>query len=293
MLLIAGGRGDPDLNWLAHAAEHRGLSHVFAFCNSHDPTPVHWNINNNTLVVDGKTIAPEDTSLYIRYSMFDEYGEDSLDDCYKLVENWYSTVKGWAGANPSVGMFNRDADVLEVNKPRNLLLAKESGFQIPHTHITNDIQKVKDPENWIVKVVGDGEATRCLDQVLESGDLTRVFNAQPWIIQRKLTYPELRIFRVGKWQFAFAINNDNIDSRIGDNMELKATALPAVLTDPMNALTDRLKMDFAAADFKTCPETGDYKFLEINSAPTFSGYDAKVSGELSDAMVLHLRKLAR
>ena len=288
MLLIAGGRGDPDLEWLADAAAHRGLPYVMCYCNSRDGSSIEWDLQTNSLIVDGTVIPPDDASLYIRYSMFDAYGEDSRDDCYALVESWYQSVKGWAFANPLVGMFNRHADVLGLNKPYNLLLARDSGFAVPETRILNHVDRVSDPENWIIKVPGDGAETKPLDKVLRQGDLPRVFNARPWIIQRKLDYPELRIFQVGKWQFGFEITNDTLDSRTGGNLTLKEVPVPDDLSQAMK----RLKMDFAAADFKTCPDTGQFRFLEINSAPTFSGYDAKVNGRLSDAMILHLKKLA-
>jgi hypothetical protein len=48
---------------------------------------------------------------------------------------------------------------------------------------------------------------------------------------------------------------------------------------------EHLGLDFGAADFKRCPETGDYRFLEVNSAPMFSAFDRVVSGALSGAIV--------
>ena len=293
MLIIAGGRGDPDLEWLAHAAEHRGLPHFICYCNSHDPSGIEWDLGTNSLILDGQAINSENASLYIRYSMFDSYGEDSLDDCMKLVENWYQTMKGWAHINPDIGMFNRNCHVLDVNKPYNLLYAQKCGFSVPETKIINQISdaaQIKDPENWIIKVVGDGESTRLLSEI-SPDDIDRVFKARPWIIQKKLLYPELRIFRVGQWQFAFEINASVIDSRTDDDQDIMAVPVPKELGKSLNKLTDHLGMDFAAADFKTCPETGEYLFLEINSAPTFSGYDAKIEGRLSDAMIIHLKKL--
>lgn len=292
-LIIAGGYGDPDLNWIASAAEHRGLKHKFCYCNSAAPTSIDWDLQTNRLALDGEVIDPENTSIYIRYSMFDNYGEKSREDAYTLVEHWYQTMRGWAMANDRVGLLNRDAHVLGINKPYNLFLAEKSGFKIPQTKILNGLgaQEFENPSEKIVKVVGDGEATRQLDKAISAHIDDKVFASRPWIVQEKLDYPELRVFRVGEWLFGFKMHSTELDHRVDDNLQMVYEDVPNELMGPMVSFTNSLKLDFCAADFKTCPRTGEYVFLEVNTAPTFSGYDAKVGGELSDAIILHLMEL--
>lgn len=298
MLIIAGGDGDPDLKWLADAAEHRGLPHLLCFCNSHSPSSFHWDLRSNTLTINGQEIPKEGACLYLRYSMYDRYGEDSIDDCQRLVESWYQTLKGWSHACPSVGMFNRHAYVLDVNKPYNLFLAQKCGFSVPDTVVLNgnfDAQSdvLSELGECIVKTPGDGEQTKLLSDLKhDNAHDKRLFQARPWMVQSKLLYPEMRIFQVGDWQFAFSIQAETLDSRVDDGQVLQEIDVPEHLRAPMRAMTKELGMDYAAADFKTCPKTGEYVFLEVNSAPTFSGYDAKAGGRLSDAMVLHLKSLA-
>lgn len=292
MIIIAGGKGDPDLNWLKDAAEHRDLPHFLCYCNSSCPTPITWDQSKDTLLLDDTAIDPAGTALYLRYSMFKSYDEDNLEDCHKLVESHYQTIKGWAQAHPEVGMFNRDCHVLGINKPYNLMLARNCGFEIPETVLTNDLSQITDPEKWIIKVPGDDEATRLLSDALTENKGDKVFKARPWIVQEKLDYPELRIFRVGKWMYAFEIHSSKIDHRRDDDLSLEPIDTPENLIEPLIKMTDTLGIDYGAADFKTCPQTSRYKFLEINTAPTFSGYDVKVKGKLSDAMILHLRKLS-
>lgn len=294
-LIIAGGKGDPDLDWIADAAKHRGLKHIFCHCNSASPTSIDWDLQSNSLRLDGELIDPENASIYIRYSMLDNYGEQSREDAFTLVEHWYQAVRGWAMANDRVGLLNRDAHVLGINKPYNLLLAQQAGFKIPETRVINQLGSadIAGPSEKIAKVVGDGESTKLLPDAISANVDDRVFAARPWIVQNKLDYPELRVFRVGDWLFGFEMTSDQLDHRLDDNLKLAYKDMPDELVRPMVDFTNALKLDYCAADFKTCQKTGEYVFLEVNTAPTFSGYDAKVNGELSDAIILRLTELSR
>jgi glutathione synthase/RimK-type ligase-like ATP-grasp enzyme len=49
-----------------------------------------------------------------------------------------------------------------------------------------------------------------------------------------------------------------------------------------------LGMDFGAADFKACPETGRLLFLEINSSPMFVRFDQAADYMLTDAIINYL-----
>jgi hypothetical protein len=60
------------------------------------------------------------------------------------------------------------------------------------------------------------------------------------------------------------------------------------LVRALAALMNDLGLDFGAADFKRCPETGRHLFLEVNSAPMFSGFDQVLSGALADAILAWL-----
>lgn len=60
---------------------------------------------------------------------------------------------------------------------------------------------------------------------------------------------------------------------------------PADLAGPLGALMSAQGRDFGAADFKTCPETGRFPFLEVNSAPMFSGFDRVARGAIAAPML--------
>lgn len=182
-------------------------------------------------------------------------------------------------------MLNRGNENLEMSKPRALVLAKECGFSTPETWITSQFNQFADKDNYIAKPVGGGDYTRRLSDMPEDlGD-------RPWIVQEKLQYPELRLFRAGKHYLAFEIASEVLDYRTTDKFSMKEVTPPAALVAAMEKLTGKLGLDYAAADLKTNPRTGALEFLEINSMPMFTGYDNAAKGRLSDAILLTLESL--
>ena len=275
MLLIVGGSRDHNIRQLTAAAVARNLPHRVILTDS-DPVPsVHWDLSQSHITINGERFDPATTALFIR---FDVFGGDRA-----RTDALYDTIKGWALAHPGVGLLNRGNESLEVNKPRALLLARECGMNIPDTIITNDFARVADGGNRIAKPVGGGAYTTMFADAVTDG--------RPVIAQQKLAYPELRLFRVGAHLFAFRVTSDTLDCRIDPGIALAETAVAPALAQSMRTLSDRLGLDYAAADFKTDPATGEFVFLEINSMPMFTGYDIAVRGRLSDAMVMTLRRL--
>jgi hypothetical protein len=50
-------------------------------------------------------------------------------------------------------------------------------------------------------------------------------------------------------------------------------------------LTTKLGLTFSAADFKTCPRTGRFMFVEVNSGPMFAAFNASDGGRLNAATI--------
>lgn len=58
-----------------------------------------------------------------------------------------------------------------------------------------------------------------------------------------------------------------------DGLQLEPSAA-FLRYDVFNHMADaRIGLDFAAADYKTCADTGKLKFLEVNTAPMFVAFD--------------------
>lgn len=280
MLLIVGGSKDHNLARLADAAKWRGHPYRVIHTDK-DPAPaVSWEPGSDEITVDGETFNAKGASLFIRYDVF-----STCDARQKAA--YFDAFRGWAEANPVVGLLNRHNEAMEMNKPRALVLAKEAGFETPKTYISTEFNRLAEKEGFIAKPVAGGEYTR------ELADMEGSAPKQPWIVQEKLAYPEMRLFRVGKHFFAYKIDSEVIDYRIDKNFRMEAVTPPPELVEAMQKLTDRMGLDYAAADLKSDPVTGRLKFLEINTMPMFTGYDDASKGALSDAILLALKRFER
>ncbi len=297
MIIIAGGSSDHNIGRVADAVAARGYDH--AVIHTDAAVPLRWRFNAEAgLWLDDADLSKGAHSLFIRYDVFqkaDSPFSAQVPSAMRSViaSNWHDAIKGWALASPNVRVLNHESADSDVNKIRNMVYARELGFDLPRTWVSNDLKAIPDPENWIVKPASGGEHTRLLRDVLNAS-ARKVWEAElrPWIVQEKLAYPELRIFKVGAWFFSFRIMNNSLDSRANlEGMAMEAVPTPSDLMDKMTALTRRLGLDYAAADFKTCPKTGILKFLEINTMPMLTGYDNVCGGQLSDALAIHLKKL--
>jgi hypothetical protein len=106
-------------------------------------------------------------------------------------------------------------------------------------------------------------------------------------VQERLKRPELRVYRIGDAFFSFLIRSPDLDYRERNRVQLEFATAPAGLETKLGALTDALGLDFAAADFMLS-KRDDYCFLEINTQPMFSAFDAAAGGRLCDAIIDHL-----
>jgi hypothetical protein len=141
----------------------------------------------------------------------------------------------------------------------------------------------------IVKPVNGGGYCEALDEVVDRTPLKEGRAAAPAIVQRRLVPPELRVYAVGGNYFGFNVISPELDYRTTQNCRLEYIAkLPTELTTAFASLLEKLGLDFAAADFKTCPDTGRLLFLEVNTGPMFAAFDRASKGRLCDAMVTGL-----
>lgn len=281
MLLIVGGSKDHNCNRMAETARSNGVAYRQYFTDIDIPA-VSWEFDENILRINGEAFYPSETMLFTRYDVFSVREPNAHPNQQIRNSNWYSTIKGWALANPEVAVLNRGNENMEVSKPRVLGRAKELGFDVPKSWITNDFNAFASKDNYIAKPVSGGAHTVLLsDLVREHGEKT----PSPYIIQEKMIYPEMRLFRAGSEYFGISINNETLDSREGKNLKMEEVDVPEHIIKAMKRLTNELGLDYSAADLKTCPETGKLMFLEINTMPMMTGYDNVLNGYLSLAII--------
>lgn len=284
MLLVAGGQADPNILWLAQRLTGSKLPHMMLGVGAASVPRLLWRLEDDRLWVNGIEIKP--TAVFLRYDVF-AHLKDPRPERQKQAGNWYHAMLSWTLAHEEVAFLNRRYGARQVTKPYVLHLAKQLGLAVPDSLVTNDTYLLDrlDSVEWIAKPVTGGEYTLALDDVLGEAERRERWAESPAIVQRRLIAPDLRIYRVGEAWCAFELLSDKLDYRVDANVKIVPLDPHRDLTDPLGRLMEHLGLDFGAADFKRCPDTGAYRFLEVNSAPMFAAFDRVVAGALSGAIL--------
>jgi hypothetical protein len=284
MILLSGGATDPNMTALRDRLKARGVDHLDALGGEAGWHLLTWNMADDRLEVDGRAVRPE--ALFVRFDVFARSPDGEAERRRRAAE-WYYAVLSWALAHEEARMFNRGYGTRHAAKPHILMLAHQAGLELAETVVTNDPAALDglDADGWIVKPVNGGSYTETLRAMC--GDPARLegFTRTPTFLQRRLSAPDMRIFRVGGRWFAFELEAAALDYRAARDVRIAPVPPDPALVRRLAALTDGLGLDFAAADFKLCPESGRFSFLEVNSAPMYATFDACAQGAIVDAMI--------
>ncbi len=286
MLLIAGGALDPNIACLAKAAENLGLRFRTLLVGPRDAPSIAWDINKDALLVDGCRLSVG--SAFIRYDVFSQLDDQRPEVAHRALA-WYLAMSSYLECHAEIRTFNRRHD--GGGKPAQLAIASSVGLEIPHTWICNDFPYLRTKAHrleLVVKPVNGGEYCQTLKAVAGSTERRNGVASAPAIVQELLVQPDVRIYRVGRDFFGFTIRSDVLDYRTTNSAQLEF--LPSIdprIKQGLKRLTDRLGLDFAAADFKA-DDKGALKFLEVNSAPMFAAFDSVANGRVSQAILANL-----
>lgn len=290
-ILVSGGDTDPNLAAILRCLENRDIAHEALLVGKYVHPRVTWNLDNDQLLIDAEERRPN--ALFIRSDVFTGLAAGRPEPFQRAMA-WYTTISGWALSHQDVKIFNRAGALNMTNKLHVLHLAHEAGFEIPSTLASNDFELLSremEKRQLVVKPVNGGDYTKELKEALEVAPVLNSSLAQPAIIQERLTPPEIRVYRIGESYFAYQLVADALDYRSTSDCKvipLELSDLPEGLIGRLAALTDRLQLNFGAADFKACPHTGRLLFLEVNNSPMFAAFDAVSEGGLTNAMVDYL-----
>ncbi|HYK01760.1 MAG TPA: hypothetical protein VE974_08390 [Thermoanaerobaculia bacterium] len=287
-IVIAGGDADPNLESLGNQLERLGIPFLPMLVGASSHPRFHWNLENDELRFDGKRISP--AALFIRYDVFTNLSDGGRPESAGRANAWYTAVASWAAAHDEVRLLNRQHSS-HLLKPQQLMAARACGLAIPKTLVTNDLDQLArlNVAKSVVKPVAGGDYCRELADVLPSTDERGRAAASPAIVQERLEPPELRIYRVGRTFLSFDVSSDALDYRTSNNTAVTFRKNEQTLIAPLRKLMNVLRLDFGAADFKTCPKTGRFLFLEVNSSPMFAAFDAASDGAVSRAIAHYLR----
>ena len=279
MILIFGGKKDPHIIGITKTAMSMDIPVEYIHLEKNKIPSIIWDLGSDRLLINEKEILPK--GVFMRNDVFNSIPESS-----QTGYSWFTTLRSWVLAHPNVQMYNRH--YIGMHKSYNLAVAKKIGFDIPHTLVTNQITTLRHlphTDQYIVKPVTGGAYTLTLEDFLSEKKDFRPSNTSLVYLQNKLVPPEMRIFGIKNEFFAFQLKSDQLDYRTDKRTKIVRVEPPALLTQKLAALMDAIKLDFCAADFKTCPRTGKYLFLEANSGPMFKAFDIQCDHAISKALI--------
>jgi glutathione synthase/RimK-type ligase-like ATP-grasp enzyme len=286
-LLLAGGEDDPNLDALANAAVKTGIELLKLQTPSGESPAFCWDPAAGAPRLSGRELKP--SAAFIRYDVFAGM-KDPRPAVNSRALAWYQAFMGWLLSEPDIRIFNRDISQVAANKPASLVYAREAGLSIPATLITNEVGSFSATklDSLVAKPVAGGDYCYSLGDALNKAELRGGLAATPAIVQKRLVPPEIRIYVIGQFAFAFEVRSNSLDYRVNQDAELFMLPEVPKEVDMLRKLMARLGTDFGAADFKTDPDTGQLLFLELNSSPMFARFDQASEGQLCAAIIHEL-----
>ncbi len=278
MFLVFGGKKDYNIRAFIKSLELHNIKFLPILLEEGEIPNIVWDMERSMLIVNNKIVSC--SAIFLRNDVFNSVTSSATS------YTWFKTIRSWALADKNISLFNKQ--YIGMNKSYNLALAKEVGLATPHTIITNQIsllRKITHPKQYIIKPIIGGKYTLTLADYLANENNYKENHTPLMYLQNRLIQPEMRIYGIGKQFFAFNIISNQLDYRVDSKTKIIETVVPVHLSAKLLGLMEGLKLDFGAADFKTCPKTGEYLFLEINSGPMFSKFDSISKGKLSKAMI--------
>lgn len=237
-----------------------------------------------TISFAGRQICGDDiTGAYFRRPgapVIPDSVQNAGERAYVAAE-WSSFLKSLYNRLEGLWLNSPNAIFAAEDKPLQLMLAQELGFNVPAVMVTNDISSVRivtDVSQAVCKplrqavLTGDTERVIFTSRIgnLEEGNSESIALA-PFIVQKEILKKyDVRVTVVGQQIFATAIwsqehTETEVDWRQGSRPDLrheKIMLAPAVQQQCL-ALVAKLGLRYGAIDF-VCDREGVLWFLEIN-----------------------------
>lgn len=288
-LLIAGGELDPNLAQIAKACQSLGVSYVECRHGRGSSPEFEWNLSSGEVRVNGQNIQP--AGAFIRHDVFEGLADSRSEVAVRALA-WHQAVNGWLLSSSAVRVFNRHQVPEALSKPAVLVAARDSGLVIPDTVISNLQSTIKHSasHDGVTKPVAGGDYCYQVKDVLERTEFRGAVASCPAFLQPRLVAPEVRVYVIGDYDFAFEMRSPSLDYRLHQDAEVVPLQHIPPVAGPLRVLMSRLRMDYGAADFKTDPITGELVFLELNTSPMLARFDIEAKGAISAAIVDVLSK---
>ncbi len=283
-LLIAGGKLDPNLSRLVAACEALSVPFIECRHGQGESPAFEWQAASGIASIDGRFCIPR--GAFLRHDVFEGLDTPSPKIGMKALA-WHQAVNGWLLSQPSIRIFNRNHLPVSLSKPATLIAARQAGLVVPLTEVTNLEPSIRAASELgsVTKPVAGGDYCYFISDILEGTEFRNQLASCPAFIQPRLVAPEVRVYVIGSYDFAFEMRSPSLDYRVHQDAEVVPMPKVPDVISGLRKLMTTLQMDYGAADFKTDPETGDLMFLELNTSPMFARFDMEVNGTLAQSIV--------
>ncbi|WP_446909154.1 hypothetical protein [Klebsiella pneumoniae] len=224
---------------------------------------------------------------------------------------WNSFLKSLYSRLDSFWFCSPTNIILAEDKPKQLVVAKRLGFNIPESTITNSFEEIKSCSNSFQMIAkplrqalfinNDAESiifTNRLGQLDETDSSS--LSLVPIIVQHEIIKKfDVRVTVVGKRVFSVAIYSQShketeVDWRKGSRIDLKhkPLELPTSLSSKCIDLVESLNLRFGAIDF-ICDEDDVFWFLEINPNGQWAWIENQTGLPIASSIVDELMRIGR
>lgn len=257
-IVVGGHEADPCLSQLVGEAAALGYEVIDARSSSSSRRRFHWSMDDGITVLDGRRL--EVDAAFLRPE-----GEPDAS----LSE----ALESWVLAHPGVAFLNRFRSPIASNRAAVRSVARACGLRIPRTVVSN-VSEAPDERPRSGDAGRETLETVASDTGSHSGTMR----------QPTLAAPELRVYLVGELAIAFT-RETTLRSVARGPLLVAPTQLPARLRDSLLSLLSALGMSFGAASLKTCPDTGELLFVDVDPSPVFDRCDRLSGGAISRAIL--------
>jgi hypothetical protein len=207
----------------------------------------------------------------------------------------HDTLSNWMEITPARVINRMGAMGSNGSKPYQAQLIRESGFEIPETLITNDMDRVlafrKEKKRLIYKSIS---GVRSIVHELEDDDLKRLDRIRwlPTQFQEYVEGNDVRVHVVDERVFATMIQSMAVDYRYAQSLVSQPAALsvyklPDDISERCVELTRSMELIFSGIDLRITPDNQVYCF-EVNPCPGFSYYEANTGQPIAEAVAQYL-----
>ena len=309
MILIVSNARDITTDFIVLELQRRGLAYLrlnsealpqatvsFGTSGDHD-----WSIRIGERLIHGRQV----TAGYFRRPGTPEPDPAVTDHAERryCATEWSAALKSLYLRLGAKWLNAPAAIALAEDKPRQLVLARRLGFEVPDTLVTNDPTALK-----AFLATHGGVVAKPLRHALLDGEVEKVIfttrmeaakaqdvraiAASPVILQAEVPKRvDLRVTVIGEKVFAAAIHSQatadaEVDWRRGDGPSLRheAVDLPADITVRCMELVRALGLTFGAIDLVE-DLNGRYWFLEVNPNGQWAWIETRTGQPIAAALV--------